>query len=288
VKSGCRVIPPLLLALCTLIPLAGAAIPPAGAAPSDSIRSQDVIAHLKEVVSWYRDLSSVEPSAGDVLIRDNLHQVSLKALQLAFQFARAEGARIGAEQNPQQPAPSANLQQAAAKAADRVSAVQSKIAEVDSEIQKGAGRRVEILSAQRNELTAELELAKEIQATVQNLVNFRGAIGSGGELAGQIDELERSVPEATGKNSSAAQPTKSSKAAASGPVFSADSAGVIGLATELFSLHSSREELDDRRKRSDLQSGQQPGSGAASSGANSAHRAGERVQAVLDRDRAAQ
>jgi len=128
VRSRCRIILPWLLALSASILLAGAA-------PSDSIRSQDVIAHLKQVVSWYRDLDSVEPSAGDVVVRDNLHQASLKALQLAFQFARAEGARIGAEQNPQQPAPSANMQQAAARAADRVSAVQSKIAGVDSEIQ---------------------------------------------------------------------------------------------------------------------------------------------------------
>ncbi len=122
----------MLFALSALIPLAGAA-------PPDSIRSQDVIAHLEQVISWYRDLNSIEPSEGDVLVRDNLHQTSLKALQLAFRFARAESALLAAERNPQNPAPSGNLQQVAAKAADRVSAVQSKIAEIDSEIQKVAG-----------------------------------------------------------------------------------------------------------------------------------------------------
>ncbi len=223
----------LLFALSSISPLAGAASP-------DSIRSQDVIAHVGQVISWYRDLNSVEP-AGDVLVRDNLHQTSLRALDLAFGFARAETALI-AKQNPRNLAPAGNLQQAAVKAADRLSAVESKIAEIDSEISKAAGRRREILSAQRNELQAELALAREIQATVQNLVNFAGAIGSGGgTLAAQIDELERSVPEAAGKNSAPANNSK----AASATVFSANSAGVIGLVTELFSIHSSRTQLDD-------------------------------------------
>ena len=220
----------------------------AGAAPPDSVRSQDVIAQLEQMISWYRDLNSVEPSDEDVLIRDNLHQISLKALQLAFRFARAESTLIAAAKNPQNPAPSGNLQQAAAKAADRVSAVQSKITEIDSYIQKAPGRRREILSAQRNELNAELDLDKEIQATVQNLVNFTGAIGSGGgALAAQIDELERSVPEAAGKTSAPVPPSGSSKGAFAA-VFSADSASVLGLVTELFSIHSSRTRLDDRRK----------------------------------------
>jgi small-conductance mechanosensitive channel len=223
-----------------------ACIPLVAAAPPDSIRSADVIAHLEQVISWYRELNSVEPSVGDVLVRDNLHQASLTALQLAFRFAHAESALIAAEQNKQNTAPSGNLQQAAAKAADRVATVQAKVAEIDSELQRAAGRQHDILAAQRNELNAELDLAKEVQTTVQNLVNFTGAIASGGgALAAQINELERSVPEATGKNS---VPAANSSKAASATLFSADSAGLVGLATELFSIHSSRTRLDDGRK----------------------------------------
>jgi small-conductance mechanosensitive channel len=233
----------LLFALSAFIPLARAA-------PPEPIRSRDVMAHLEQVISWYRDLNSVEPAVADVVVRDNLHQTSLKAVQLAFQFARTESALSAAEKNPQTPAPSGTLQEAAAKAASRVSAVQSKITEIDLEIQKAAGRRRAILSAQRNELNAELDLAKEIQGVVQNLVNFTGIIGSGGgALAAQIDELERSVPEAIGKNSAPAPRSDSSKQGASSPTaFSTDSAGVLGLATELFSIYSSRTRLDDRRK----------------------------------------
>jgi small-conductance mechanosensitive channel len=240
VNSVRRPIVALLFTLAACIPVAASPGP---------IRSQDVIAHLDQAIAWYRDLNSIEPSAEDVLIRDNLHQTSLKALQLAFQFARAESALMAAEKNLQNASPSGNLQQAAAKAADRVAAVQSKIAELDLEIQKAAARQREILSAQRDELGAELDLAKEIQSTVQNLVSFAGANESGGALATQIDDLERSVPEATAKNI-APLPAGASKAAS---VFSADSAGVLALVTELFSVHGSRTRLEARLKATEAQ-----------------------------------
>lgn len=223
-------------------------IPLAGDAPPDAIHSQDVIAHLEQVIAWYRNLNSIEASAGDVLVRDNLRQTSLEALQLAFRFARAENSLVGAERNAPNQAPSGNLQQAAAKAAGRVSAVQEKIAAVDASLQKAPARQREALSAQRDELNAELALAKEIQATVQSLVNFTGALGGGnGALAAQISELERSVPEAAAKNPAVTPLTATSKQPAS-TVFSDDSAGVLGLGTQLFSIRSSRTRLNDARK----------------------------------------
>ena len=126
----------------------------------------------------YRDLNSIEPSAGDVLVRDNLHQTSLKkALQLAFRFARAESALIAAEKNPQNPAHSGNLQQTAAKAADRVSAVAIEaIAEISWRLRKSPDVwQWRYCRAQQNELSAELDLAEEIQATIKNLNQLHGS-----------------------------------------------------------------------------------------------------------------
>jgi hypothetical protein len=48
-----------------------------------SIRSQDLLAHLEQVVSWNRHVNS-DPSTGNLLIRDSFHQASLKVLELAF------------------------------------------------------------------------------------------------------------------------------------------------------------------------------------------------------------
>jgi small-conductance mechanosensitive channel len=233
------------------------------AAPPDSIRSQDVVAHLEQISSWYRHVTSA-PSTANVLIRDSLHQAALKALEQAFRFARAEAALIG---EPAMPAPAAqgNLGQASAQAANRVSSIQSRIDQIDTQLPKAAARQRQTLLAERKELNAELELAKEIQNTVQNLVNFTGAIESGsGGLEMQIAELESLVPEvAAQKNPEPANPPSpanpSSPADASSPandsskepaaprVFAAESAGVVALAVELFSIHATRARLVDLR-----------------------------------------
>ncbi len=229
----------LLLCWCACVSVTSAATPA-------SIRSQDLLAHLEQVVSWYRQVNS-DPSTGNVLIRDSLHQASLKVLELAFQFARAEAA-LTAESAPQTPAAPGNLQQAAAQAAARVSSIQSRISVIDTQLPKAAQRQRQTLVAERNELNAELDLAKEIQTTIQNVVTFTGAIESGSDaLETQITELESSVPEAAaGRNPAPANPP--SKQSPSPAAFAPESAGVVGLTAELFSIHASRARLNDLRR----------------------------------------
>ena len=215
----------------------------ATAAPT-SITSQNIVAHLEQVVAWYRDISAVSPPTVDVIISDDLRATSIKAVQLAFSFARAEAAMLGGDKSSQNTGASGNLQQAAAKAADRVANVQSQIAQIDGELPKASGKRRELLQAQRNELNADLALVKEIQTAIQNLVTFSGAIGSeGGALANQIDQLERSVPEVQGK-----APAANGKPSSQTNTFSPESAGVVGLAGELFNNHGSRAHLTDLLK----------------------------------------
>jgi DNA repair exonuclease SbcCD ATPase subunit len=228
------------------------------AAPPDSIRSQDVIAHLEQVSSWYRQVTSAPPT-GNVLIRDSLHQAALKALEQAFRFARAEAALIGAPAMPA-PASQGNLGQASAQATDRVASIQSRIDQIETQLPKAAARQRQTLLAERKELNAELDLAREIQNTVQNLVNFTGAIESGsGGLEMQIAELENLVPEmAAQKNPEPANPSSpanppsspadaSSKETAAARTFAPESAGVVALAVELFSIHATRTRLEDVR-----------------------------------------
>jgi small-conductance mechanosensitive channel len=216
------------------------------AAPPTSIRSQDPLAHLEQVVSWYRHVNS-DSSTGNVLIRDSLHQASLKVLELAFQFARAEAA-LKTESAAPTPVAQGDLQQAAVQAAARVSFIQSRISQIDTELPTVAQRQRQTLLAERNELNAGLDLAKEIQTTVQNMVTFAGAIeSSGSALETQIAELESSVPEAAaGKNLAPA--TAPSKESASAAAFAPESISLAGLTAELFSIHAGRAQLNDLRK----------------------------------------
>ena len=203
-------------------------------------------------MAWYRHVNTVEQSADaaiDMVLRETTRQASIKTLQLAFDFARAEAALLGrGEQERMVKTGDRSLEPAAARSVERISTLQSRIADLDREIAAATGRRLETLTAQRDEARAELDLAKEVQSTIQNLINFSGSVGpgSGAGLEAQVDNLERTAPEAQRNDQSSAAPNVA--AAASAPatrVFHPETAGIVSLTDELLSIHGSRAQLED-------------------------------------------
>ncbi len=217
-----------------------------------NIKAEDVTDHLQQTISWYRHLETIEQASPDVLIRQSVHQTSLKALQLAFDWARAEAGLITPESQSSATG-SSNLQQAAVKASDRLTSLQMRLSNVEASLAKAPARERPALEAQRKEILAEIDLAKEIQNTIQTLVAFSGSLGTTGAagLSGQIDELERSVPEAMHQKNataSAAPPTTTQASAVAPPP---ESRGIIGLISDLFTLRARRSQLLDLRKETD-------------------------------------
>src|SRR5690349_12576688 len=170
------------------------------------VRPADIVSHLEETVGWYHFVTLVgDTTATDVLQRDTIRQQALNAVRLGFQFARVEAGLLARQPAPgaapnsaAPPTQSQNLQQAAARASDRVNSIQSQIQTVEEDLNKAPPRSRATLSGQRNALEAELGLAKEVQATVQNMIRFAGSQESGsgpaGTLTAEINQLERSVP----------------------------------------------------------------------------------------------
>ncbi len=222
--------------LCALAP---------AAAPPD--RSAEVLKHLEQTIAWYRNTSAVERSAAlqnDVLLRETARRTSAQALQRAFAFARAEAALRGADP-ARTSAPSAepgrNMERAAARARERVAMLELRLSELDDAAAKAPAAARAAQAARRKQIVAELNLARQIEDSIKALVAFAGAAGAaGGGLSGRIDQLERSVPEAL----RASQPAAPAPAAGSAPSFHPESAGVFGLATELFTLARARTHLN--------------------------------------------
>jgi small-conductance mechanosensitive channel len=184
--------------------------------------------------------------------------------------------------------PSASLDRAGARLAARVAALQGQLSTLDEQIAHAGRKERDGLTAQRGEVAAALELTREIQNTVGQIERFEessdtyAGAGSSG-LAAQIIDLERSVPEArrapaglglggaaspaTGSQPGGAGPAGSSgrgpspgaaaaapAAAAKSPVpsnFRPESAGVISLTGEWFSLASTRRQVAGASKQSD-------------------------------------
>ncbi|HEX3704186.1 MAG TPA: hypothetical protein VHU82_12715 [Vicinamibacterales bacterium] len=226
-------------------------------------QSAQIVAHLEQTIAWFRHVQALEQQAdlsGDVVSRERLHQSSIAALQLAFDFARAETALVKPESNTAAPAPDnarpeRGFDQAATRLAQRVTALQSRLDDVTAELARAPARTRAALSGERDELTAALALAKDVQSTVQNLAQFAATSTAASDAASglpvQVNELERSVPEArhvqTPKTSTPAAPqpktANNGTATATTPPFRPESAGLVALGTELVSLGGQRRQL---------------------------------------------
>ncbi|HYL72222.1 MAG TPA: hypothetical protein VEY89_13055, partial [Candidatus Dormibacteraeota bacterium] len=282
-------------------------------------------------MDWYRRITTLQqmPSYPDELIlRERLTQTSLTAVRLAFDFGHAAAALAASNpapavadaagkpdsaehpSAPEAPAPGigGELDQAAARLAQRIATLQSQQSALDEQLLHAAPKERAALSAQRGEIAAALNLEREIQSTVAQIERFEESSQLGDSrssgLASQLADLQRSVPEArrtgaarvaaggsgnalpgsaAGSGSGATNPSESGSAAATPPAdggstntraaadagssgsaagstraapapastFRPESAGVIALSSEWFSLHSSRGQLTDAAKNTD-------------------------------------
>jgi small-conductance mechanosensitive channel len=242
-------------ALCVVFSSLFAASPAPVLEPAATpVGAADVLAHLERTISWYRKLNAVErfPAlANDVLRRETARRMSIHALQLAFDFARAQAALLTVDRPSAEPPVGSpvgrsgrSLEQVAARATERVARLEARIRELDSAVVKAAVRARPILIARRKQALAELELAEQIQGSAKGLVAFMDTVGAANNgLAGRIDQLERSVPDALRRPSPGAQSSPLRSDAASAPPFHPESAGIFGLATELFTLTRAKTDL---------------------------------------------
>ncbi len=144
-----------------------------------------------------------------------------------------------------------------------MSALQGRISTLDGQLAKAPARARASLQAQRNELTAELDLAQQVQQIIQSMQSFTGTSGQGrAGLSGQIDELERSFPEAahaqrnprTGGRAGGPAPSPQPAARAAAPpaeTFHPELAGILSLAGELFTVNRARGGLADLLRDTD-------------------------------------
>ena len=216
-----------------------------------SVTSAEVMKHLEQTIAWYRSINAVERSgalANDVLLRETAHRISIEALQRGFAFARAEAALLGPD--PPSAATSAGtgrtssgvtIEQLSSRARERVTKLELRLGELDAGPIASRSARA-IHAARRKQVLAELNLAKQIEDSIKGLAAFMGSVGARSNgLSSRIDQLERGVPEVM---SAARQPVQASALPAGNtPPFHAESAGLFGLATELFTLARARAQL---------------------------------------------
>ncbi|MDE2261466.1 MAG: mechanosensitive ion channel family protein, partial [Gammaproteobacteria bacterium] len=182
--------------------------------------------------------------------------------------ASANGAKAGG--STAQPAPptlAAQLDRAAASLAARETALKSEMAAVDARVRRARSASARAsLNGQRQGIVAALQLVQQIESNVDQLRRFQAnAIAVRGKppkgLQAQLAALESSIPElaageAPGGGAAAAAPAKAGTATASSAGhaasstskaaanFQPQSAGIVTLIGQWFTLHDYRVQLE--------------------------------------------
>lgn len=228
----------------------------APAVPSHFADGPAVVNFLSEVIGWYRHLAVEERIAdepSELLFLADDRQMANEVLHLSFEFARAEAnllARLAApEQGPPQPAPQLNpaigsdLEVKAAdadaevkEAQDRIRALQQKLARPT----RARGR--EMINSEIAAVQGRLDLAEARAEALHSVLKFEGgglhseSGASASGLFGQIEELEKSIPEA--------QRAPKTIAPALARERTDQPTGIIGIAENLFALSRKSDMLD--------------------------------------------
>lgn len=222
--------------------------------PEVAVSAASVLSHLEQTIAWYRaaeDTANMDGVSDQIALNSTLRQTALRAVESAFDFARADAALIAAQrQQPQQPAAGTtqNFEQAAQQAGTRVNTIQTQISTIDATLAKAEARQRPLLEARVRELESELNLSKQVQQAIEGVLSAAGSSISGAGLAGQINDLERSIPEARRAQAPTAAPAVTGGAGArtaSTPSFRPESAGLIPLFSEVIALNQTESQLQN-------------------------------------------
>jgi len=214
-----------------------------------------VIGFLSRVIGWYRHLSVEERLVSDpaemLFVADD-RQMADQVLDLSFEFGKAEAnllaAASGAEasatnQDKRGGAASGNISASVAKSDQDIKAAQDQLKALQDQQAVANGRKRRELAPQIAAAQSELDLAEARGDAIHTLQQFENgnfhqeAGASAAGLAGQVEELENSIPDAE-RN---AKPSAATAAASSAE----QANGLIGIIENLFALNRNISTLDD-------------------------------------------
>ncbi|HTZ59741.1 MAG TPA: hypothetical protein VMB49_16650 [Acidobacteriaceae bacterium] len=226
-----------LLISAIVVMAAAAAMFPAVAQTTESLRSNAILDHLNAVIDWYRQTITSVPAMGlpsDAVYESNAQNMAIEVVRLAFQSAQAEAVLIPAA-SPAGNSGSTSSQQTLAKRESdvkaRISTLETQIQDLDQQIARVQRAKREQLMTQKVRAQGELDLRKATLQALEQMSQFVTANGESGKggLLGSISELQHSVPELsnTGASKPSAKPATTAVSAAA-------SSGLIGEVIALY------------------------------------------------------
>jgi len=221
-------------------------------APAPAASERLILDYLNEAIGWYHQQvaqAQLARDPSDAEFAAAARRQALQILQLAFAFARAEVALLpqAAEGVPATPPGQTNaaaIARAEGATASALTSAESAVASLERRVEASGGRKRALLESQLAEAKSEAELARARHDTIASFEAFlkqAGGESGGAGFLSQIEDLERSVPEAAGGVAGSA-PAPTSPAAATAERPTAPS-GMVALVSNLFTLGRKRERV---------------------------------------------
>ena len=216
-------------------------------------RSKTILAYLNSVLGFYRAAVAPVQKAGepsDVLYASQAQTQATQIAQLAFQAAKNLGALLakmnGGSVGGPAAAESGTVSEAQKLAAFRatiatqIAALEKQDADLATQLQKANEKTRPALLQQQQQIDGELELQKATADALAKLNTFSDSQMKAG-LAGDIDRLQRSVPELAVEGNA----TKPIASPLLQNLSDVRDAGVTSQAEAIFELLSARRSIDE-------------------------------------------
>jgi Mechanosensitive ion channel len=228
---------------------------------------QQVITFLTESIDWYRYLSVEQQIATDpvdLLFLDDNQPIGAQIVRLSFDFARADASLVATSL-------AARSDQGGAAIPDTSSSELAHFVDLEKKSEEASrqasqdveslkrklltGRRADHqkLQAALDETQSRLELLQAGSKSLRDLVEFVRATGAGGpqtgNLAATIDDLARTVPEATNLASLPAELSMQNSKPSTVP--KPRDPGILGLTSEISALERKLHILDEAMRLTD-------------------------------------
>ena len=223
--------------------------------------TQQVITFLTESIDWYRYLSveqQIATDPGDLLFLDDNQAIGAQIVGLSFDFARADASLVATSLAARTDQGGAAIPDASASDLAHFVDLGKKSEEATRQARQDVeslkrklltARRADrkTLQAALDETQSKLELLQARSKSLRDLVEFVQATGTGGpqtgNLASTIDDLARTVPEATNPASLPAELSMQNSKLSTVP--KARDPGILGLTSEVSVLERKLHILDE-------------------------------------------
>jgi small-conductance mechanosensitive channel len=227
--------------------LTGLFVVPATAQEPVSLDAPAVFKQVNDTATWYQkvmELDEGSANAQNLLPRDNAREFAKRALQSSFAFGRAQAAVLSnapdSGADPNNPA-TATLQQSVNKASARVTRLEDRLQTLDARLAHTSGTQRDALSDERNAITADLALAKQMEAAVKTMASFSAPRSS--DRKGLLDEISK-LESLNPVNDASVDKEKGPAARATPELFHPETAGIVVLATKALGFYSTRSHID--------------------------------------------